>query len=340
MKKTINLICIFLFFYSCTKKDDTKGSAISISVDELKIDPVKKKYIANDGSGHYSGLFSSTTDVQSFKFQVEDGKSYRIIALQTLLDYSSIELILLNTNLDTLDHSGIYYSRLPATIMSYNPHFNGYVYLKVKLKGNASPDLHYSLMLENIDDYYSIIWAGKRWIAYGDWRINSVGILSYYGEKTGIFRWLRLDNSDLMQYSASFLCRAISGLGKTKVGFSVNGSSQIYDNVEYSMVPLNSTSYVVDNEGNYIFINDVSSKSVWSSPGRNNAFSTSNTNEWRAFSVNSPSERINKPNSEWDLKCSGTYFDTRLHAIKGYFYIMAEDKTLDELNFDSFTLSK
>ena len=336
MKKNqlLILICInALIFNSCKKSNDNPNAKPSSSNIELKIDPVKKRFVTANGSGHYSGLFSGPKDIHTFNFKVEDGKSYRIMTSQPYLDYCSITLILLNSNLDTLSISDDIWS--DKRIMLFNPRFNGDVTLKVSLNRNINSDFHYFLILENIDTYYPLNWSGRKWISNGDWRISPTGSLSFYGEKSGIYRWLKLDTSEMFQYSTSFLCRAANGKGKTKVGIAVNGSAQYETNyylTNYNL-PLNATTFVVDNNGDYNYIdgNNIDS-------GGKSYFSTTDINEWRSFGAQSPSGSFSGANSWWDLICNGIPYQMHTNAKRGYFLIVIEDKTIDKLEFDNFRI--
>lgn len=219
--RTLFIAVLALLFLSCNKDDD------NIEPEEQKgilieIEAGNSSYIADDGKHFYSNTFLSKNDTNLYRLPLEAGEKYAIWCTQANQLYSNIEMVLLNSNFDTITFSRIEEGK-PEIFFDSNS--TDELYLSVYLKGNYNESLAYKLFFEK-SKALPLTFMEYEWHYTGNWQVVDNETLKLTNNDAQKFRWVRLDSSPVEKANISFTIKSATLKELPSFGFIGNGSTK------------------------------------------------------------------------------------------------------------------
>ena len=286
-------------------------------------------YADEDGNFYYTGVFDKDTLQKNYSITIEKDIDYRLSLFDVNCD--NVEFLFLEPDMDTLYHGEQANQANTLQYINVNSPVADTFFITLRYTGDINfHKMEFHLAIEDVT-IAELEWAGHLWEGTRDWTVNREGDLEIAMHKTGIYRWLRLKESNLLNYETEVSMAFKSGLPETLAGITSNGSTDIRANAN---VPMQGYSFLI--KGPYSF-------QVWYAHG------TGGT----GFEYGYTSERLNTgetPNKihlsniddhlEYSVNDEKVYELDNRSFMTSYLYLMVEDSKQDTLVFSDFNLEK
>ena len=223
--KTINhflfAVIIACLFISCDKNGDLPDDLEKGIF--LEINPEFNSYVHKNGNHFYAGIFESKNDTVLFRLKVEKGGKYHLFCVQPSLQSHPIDMVLFNTQLDTLT-AGMFYE--DSRKIYYESGFSGDVFLKLFIRGATSESLIYNLYFEK-KGTTKISFAGYNWEYTGFWEKGTGETLKLKSGDARKYRWIRMASNLTGNPNISFTIKSDTKTEVKPLGFVLAGSSNL-----------------------------------------------------------------------------------------------------------------
>ncbi len=242
--KLFLLSLVLIIITSCSKEDEQSNSTLDNAI-LLEINPEYGCYVAENGDHFYYDALLSINDSNLYKLDVEAGKKYHFICTQPGLHYTNLQMLLLNSEMDTISIS---YRKEGIPHIYFEPSSNDYLYLTVSTGYEYNESLSYNLYFE-VFDPVSTDFNGYPVEYYGPWQITGANSLKFTKIDTRGFRWFRF-NTSLDNPDVSFTLKATQNSDIPSFGFLFDGSTDLltWSDYRYELPDFGTFFNILDNQ--------------------------------------------------------------------------------------------
>ena len=313
----VSSLCI-----SCNKNDDKDSGGGTL----LEIDPAYKCYVSQGGDQYYANLFSSISDADQYQLAVEKGVKYRIHCCQPGIDYAPIDMVLLNSDMDTITKS-YNYEDVPKIV--FNSGIDGRFYLRVYPDGSQHESLDYRLYFE-VADPQPVHFINLDCDYTGYWEAHDSTSLKFTGKDAHGFRWFRFNWSFQTNPGISFTLKSSTRTELPAFGFAFNGSTDMVQWNQYrDELPENST---------FVYIEDSDEFKVLHFDDHGVGYNYGSIDPHGIDLLNGVNFNIKYSGGSYGIYLNNTYIYHVGSELMFRFYLVVEDLGFDELIFENFQI--
>jgi hypothetical protein len=247
MKRYVLVPLLLTLVFSCKKESESEPINDTEVVSESRL--LEFNYATNslneDGQPYYRGNFSAYNDQKEFQMMVNKNTTYHFSAVNDdSRYYSSIEILILNAELDTVT--------IGSRDLYFTPAINQKLHIKLKLTSIQNESLAFNFHVETTE-FTALSILGIPMECRGDWTVEANDALSLQLHNSKDYRIVRpLANiSDFNSLTFTIKAKNMRGQPYPNVGVCFGGSytfsSNTWDNYAYSLPEVGTLVTLEDN---------------------------------------------------------------------------------------------
>ena len=219
------IIIPFIIFQSCNKEPDNNLQSKLTITKNLKLHPVKKAYYDENKNRYESDVFTKEKEEFNYKISVEKGEKYRVLVYGFYMENVDLFLYDKNDIVQTGVQANPEYTAKYFTFIADN---TDSLIIQLKATNSNIYSMDFYLCFEQLNAY-KLYWKGHTWLCDGDWEVNSNNQLEFKGNKSGFSKWIKLDDTELIDYKVEVDVNIENGFINNFVGIAVTASNEIFN---------------------------------------------------------------------------------------------------------------